>query len=151
MEYDLTADRLNEVLQKTDFSDLNTHIGGCTSVVAGISEVVESDGFVIPTNEDEEIIHAFIKVDGKLFDSNGLQYSNQKEVVNIVHNYNPFDSSKYKPEHFPLKSFSSVSEIDEYLWYEFVNEHDSYGEFPVILDIKSEVSNRIKKTIENTD
>lgn len=148
MKNTLTAGELNTVLQKIDFSDLNTHRGGCTSAVAGINEVVDNEGFVIPINENKEIIHAFIKVDGQLFDADGVQYTNERDVINIVHNYNPFESPKYKPQHFPLKSFSSQSEIDEHLWKEFVIKYDSSEEIPVIPAIKSEVSNRITGQLE---
>lgn len=149
MKYDLTPTQLELVLRNCDFSDLNTHMGGCTSFVAGVADVVTYDRFVIPKNEDKETIHAFIEVEGQLFDSGGLQYENTKDVVNVVHSYNPFNSQNYRPEHFPNKNFTNKLDIDEYLWDEYVLMYNDINELVIIDDIKSEVSNRVEQKIKD--
>jgi hypothetical protein len=140
---------IDEILNKTDLSGINTHIGGCTSAVAAIGDVFQNEGYVIPIDEDEQIIHAFIRIDGKLYDSDGIQYKDPSEIVNVVHKYNPFDSKRYQPKHFPLQALRNKQEVDQYLLDNYVSEYEKTEQLPIIPKIRSEVKKRIKETINN--
>ena len=148
MKYNLQVEELDKIVSKTDFSDLNTHLGGCRSVAVGIGQVVENEGIVAPLDEEESIIHAFVKVNGALFDADGLAYKDSSNIVRMVHEYNPFESECYKPKHFPMRSLMD-DEIDDFLLREYVVEYKDESEAPNNDELSSEVAERIRTTVEN--
>lgn len=142
----LSRKELGRLLEEMDFSDLNTHLGGCTGVAVGIDRVVSNcDGFVMPTDEDGTVIHAFAEVDGALFDAGGMRYEQKSDVVNMVHSYNPFDSERYKPIHFPNRFLDGKEEVDEYLMKEYVATAESENEIAYMNDVADEVEDRVRR------
>jgi hypothetical protein len=159
MKADLSTRQLDKVLSNTNLSDLNTHMGGCRSVVVGIGNVVQNSGIVAPTDENNSIIHAFIKVEGSLFEADGLAYRQEDDVVHMIHRYNPFDSKRYRPEHFPMRNLTtgedslqdthSTKTVDQYLLEEYVIRYPDVENTPNEDRISTEVANRVQSTIKN--
>lgn len=159
MKKHLSTRQLDKILSNTDLSDLNTHMGGCRSVAVGIGKVVQNSGIVAPTDENNSIIHAFIKVEDSLFEADGLAYKQEEDVVDMIHKYNPFDSERYRPEHFPMRNLTTCKNstqntfrtktVDQYLLDDYVIRYSNVENAPCQDRLSTEVANRVKSTIKD--
>lgn len=77
----------------------------------------------------------------------------------MIHKYNPFDSKRYRPEHFPmlnlttgrnsLQDTNGIKTIDEYLLEEYIVRYPDVEDVPHQDSISNEVANRVQSTIED--